>query len=97
MTDHFVGDLQRAVELLLGRGLRGESHDDVVPLRLSGDFVREASLVTSPPVGLMTFVIRSTAVVTKASSASAGRMSMHSYSLNVHLLWSGRPPSRGSR
>ena len=39
----------------------------------------------------------STAVVTKASSASAGRMSMHSYSLNVHLLWSGRPPARGSR
>jgi hypothetical protein len=42
-------------------------------------------------------VMRSTAVVTKASSASAGRMSMHSYSLNVHLLWSGRPPARGSR
>ena len=45
----------------------------------------------------MTFVMRSTAVVTKASSASAGRMSMHSYSLNVHLLWSGRPPLEGEQ
>src|SRR5436190_4580963 len=52
---------------------------------------------TLPPSVPTILAIRSTAVPTNASSASAGRMSMHSYSLNVHLLWSGRPPRRGSR
>jgi hypothetical protein len=45
----------------------------------------------------MTVAIRSVAVPTTASSAAAGRMSMLSYSLKPHLLWSGRPPSKGSR
>src|SRR5213596_1595878 len=52
---------------------------------------------TLPPSVATILAIRSTAVPTNASSASAGRMSMHSYSLNIHLLWSGRPPTRGSR
>src|SRR5262245_7101717 len=50
-----------------------------------------------PPSVATILEIRSTAVPTNASSASAGRMNMHSYPLNVHLLWSGRPPRRGSR
>src|SRR5436190_5836638 len=50
-----------------------------------------------PPSAETILAIRSTAVPTNASSASAGRMSMHSYSLNIHLLWSGRPPTRGGR
>src|SRR5216117_4253205 len=52
---------------------------------------------TLPPSVATILAIRSTAVPTSASSASAGRMSMHSYSLNIHLLWSGRPPHEGEQ
>ena len=54
-------------------------------------------LPTSPPSVEITLVIRSVAVETTFSSASAGRMSMTSYSLNQSppLVWTA-PLTRGS-
>src|SRR5919106_4278409 len=54
-------------------------------------------LRTSPECFEAAAEMRSVAVLTVASSASAGRMSMHSYSLKPHLLWSGRPPREGEQ